>query len=108
MPYPANSVASFGLTWIGCGLAKKWIAIAPPKKIPKTKNKFQISFFQLYLKNGMLAGKQAAQMCLNDELIPNDLLPKIKSAGTVKPISGPATYQGQGCLKKSNMFCNVY
>ncbi len=44
----------------------------------------------------MLAGRQAAQICRNEEEMPNDLLPSIKSAGTVSPISGPATYQGMG------------
>ena len=39
-----------------------------------------------------------AQTCRNEELMPNDLLPKIRSAGTVSPIKGPATYQGHGCL----------
>src|SRR5690606_21400410 len=74
------------------------MAIAPPKNMPNTKNKFHTSFFQSYLKNGMLAGIHEAQMCRNDELMPNDLLPIIKSTGTVKPISGPATYHAQGCL----------
>src|SRR5690606_2924434 len=77
------------------------IAIAPPMKIPSTKNKFHTSFFQLYLKNGILAGIHEAQMWRSDELIPKDLLPIIKSAGTVKPINGPATYHGQGCFINS-------
>lgn len=38
----------------------------------------------------------AAHMCLSEELIPKDLLPISNSVGTVSPISGPATYQGQG------------
>src|SRR5690606_12000859 len=104
MPYPANSVANFGLTSIGLGFDNRLIAIAPPKKMPNTKNKFHTSFFQSYLKNGMLAGIHEAQMCRNDELMPNDLLPIIKSAGTVKPINGPATYQGQGCFINSIIF----
>src|SRR5690606_6709271 len=56
-----------------------------------------------YLKNGILAGKQEAQICRNDELMPNDLLPIIKRTGTVNPINGPATYHGQGCFKNSNI-----
>ena len=72
-----------------------------PNKIPKTKNRFQISFLQSYLKKGIFEGKQEAQICLSEELMPNDLLPIISSAGTVKPISGPATYQGQGCFSNS-------
>ena len=79
------------------------MAIAPPKKIPSTNTKFQISFFQSYLKNGILAGKQAAQMCRSDELIPKDLLPNINNTGTVSPINGPATYQGHGCFKRSDI-----
>jgi hypothetical protein len=38
-----------------------------------------------------------------EEDIPNDLLPNINKAGTVKPIKGPAMYQGQGCFKNSNI-----
>ena len=71
--------------------------------IPKTKNKFQISFFQSYLKKEILDGKQEAHICLRDELIPNDLLPNTNSIGTVNPINGPAIYQGQGCLINSNI-----
>ena len=78
------------------GFAKKLVAMIPPKNTPKTKIKFQISFFQSYLKNGISAGKQAAQTWRSDDEIPNDLLPISKRVGTVSPISGPATYQGQG------------
>src|SRR5690606_17057479 len=104
MPYPASSVANFGLTSTGLGLDNRLMAIAPPMNMPNTKNKFHTSFFQSYLKNGMLAGIHEAQTCRNDELMPNDLLPIIKSTGTVKPISGPATYQGQGCFINSIIF----
>ena len=86
---------------IGFGLARKLIAITAPKKIPATKKRFQISFFHSYLKNGILAGTQAAQICRRDELMPNDLLPKINNVGTVNPIKGPATYHGHGCLINS-------
>src|SRR5690554_1799219 len=75
----------------------------PPINIPNTKIKFHISFFQLYLKKGIFAGKQAAQACLREELIPKDLFPSSNNAGTVKPTKGPAIYQGQGCLINSNM-----
>lgn len=68
----------------------------PPKKIPKTKNKFQSSFFQSYLKKLIFEGIQAAQICLSDELIPKDLFPRMSKAGTVSPINGPAIYHGQG------------
>ena len=47
----------------------------------------------------MFAGTHAAQMCLSEDDIPNDLLPIINNAGTVSPISGPAIYQGHGFLK---------
>ena len=67
--------------------------------MPPTKNKFHTSFFQSYLKKGILAGKQAAHTCRNEEEIPNDLLPVINSIGTINPINGPATYQGQDDLK---------
>jgi hypothetical protein len=81
-----------------------------PNNMPATKNKFQDSLRQLYLKKGMFAGMQAAQICRNDEDTPNALLPIISSNGTVSPINGPATYQGQGCLIHSqncmvNYFC---
>lgn len=52
----------------------------------------------------MLAGTHEAQMWRSDELIPKDLFPIINSAGTVKPINGPATYQGQGCFINSIIF----
>jgi hypothetical protein len=50
----------------------------------------------LYLKKGILAGRQAAHIWRNDEEIPKILFPKINRAGTVRPMRGPATYQGHG------------
>ena len=47
---------------------------------------------------------QAAHTCRKDEEMPNDLLPSNNRAGTVSPIRGPATYQGQGCLIQSIKF----
>jgi len=44
---------------------------------------------------------QAAHRCLRDEEIPKDLFPSKSKAGTVKPMSGPATYHGHGCLRES-------
>jgi len=41
-------------------------------------------------------GKQMAHKWRNEEEIPNVLLPNSNKAGTVKPISGPAIYHGQG------------
>jgi hypothetical protein len=49
----------------------------------------------------MPAGIQLAQICLKELDIPNDLLPIIKRVGTVSPIKGPATYQGQGFVINS-------
>jgi hypothetical protein len=46
-------------------------------------------------------GKQAAHICRRLEEMPNFLLPKSNSAGTNKPISGPAIYHGHGCFTKS-------
>src|SRR5437868_6711588 len=69
-----------------------------PITIPPAKNKFHASFFQSYLKKEILAGKQAAQICLRLDDMPKSLLPRINSNGTIKPINGPETYQGQGCL----------
>lgn len=43
------------------------------------------------------------QTCLRLEEMPKVLLPTSNSNGTVKPIKGPETYQGQGCLRKDNI-----
>src|SRR5690606_15002634 len=93
---------------IGFGLAKKLKAITPPISIPTTKNIFQISFFQSYLKKEMLAGRQAAQAWRRLALMPKFLFPKINNAGTVSPTSGPAMYQGQGCFKNSNIYFYIF
>ena len=103
MPYPASSVVRDGWISTGWEWAKRLTANTPPIKIPNTKNRFHTSLFQSYLKKGILAGMQDAQICRRDELIPNDLFPRIKRAGTVKPISGPAIYQGHGSLIKSTI-----
>jgi hypothetical protein len=42
-----------------------------------------------------------AQKCLKLLEMPSLLLPINNSAGTDKPIIGPAMYQGQGCRRKS-------
>lgn len=65
-------------------------------KIPPIKKRFQDSFFQSYLKNGILLGMQAAQIWRRLEDMPKCLLPKINRAGTMRQISAPAMYQGQG------------
>src|SRR5688572_5276776 len=75
--------------------------------IPPTKKRFHISFFQSYLKKGILAGRQAAHTCLSDDDIPKALLPISKSNGTISPIKGPATYQGQGCFIHSRKFIKL-
>lgn len=71
--------------------------------IPPTKNKFQDSFFQSYLKNEISLGKQAAQICRKFDEMPKCLLPKINKVGTINPMIIPAVYQGQGSRKVSNM-----
>ena len=55
-------------------------------------------------KNGIFAGKQDAHICLKEDDMPNVLFPKISKVGTMRPIKGPATYQGQGCLTSSIKF----
>lgn len=69
--------------------------------MPATKNKFQLSFFQSYLKNEISAGMHIAHICLSDDDTPNALLPANSRAGTKRPISGPPAYQGQGCFRNS-------
>ena len=39
----------------------------------------------------------------HSEEIPKVRFPRISNNGTVSPIKGPATYQGQGCLIHSNI-----
>ncbi len=96
---------------ISLGFERKNVAIIPPINIPRTKNKFQISFFHSYLKKGILAGIQEAQMCLKELEMPKDLFPMINKTGTVSPIIGPATYQGHGFEIISNIlfisFCKI-
>src|SRR5215472_6185726 len=84
-----------GSTWL-LGPCKKTTATTPPSRMPATKKRFQASLFHLYLKNGISAGKQAAQICLSEDDTPKRLLPIISSRGTMSPIRGPATYQGHG------------
>jgi hypothetical protein len=69
--------------------------------MPNTKNKFHASFFHSYLKNGIPAGIQLAQMWRSELDIPKDLLPIIKRVGTVSPINGPAIYHGHGFERNS-------
>lgn len=73
----------------------------PPSKRPTAKRIFHNLSFQLYLRNGMFAGKHIAHTCRNVLDIPSILLPKSRSAGTVRPIIGPAMYQGHGRRKRS-------
>jgi hypothetical protein len=95
-PCCRRSLTRRGFKETGSGLLNHNAHIIPPITMPATKNKFQISLFQLYLKNGILPGKHAAQICLNEEDTPNDLLPRIKSNGTINPIKGPPTNHGHG------------
>jgi hypothetical protein len=52
----------------------------------------------------MVPGIQAAQMCRKEEEIPKDLFPRMSSTGTINPMRGPATYQGQGAVSDSNIY----
>lgn len=107
MPTVNKSALVASAICIGLGLANNVLARKAPITIPTTKNKFQLSFFQLYLKKGILAGTQAAQIWRNDEDIPNGLLPKRSNIGTVRPIKTPAIDQCQGFLIISiNIFSN--
>jgi len=80
----------------GLGFANTEPPMYPPINSPTTKRRFQLSFFQSYLKSEMLAGRMAAHICRKDDEMPNFLLPNKRSNGTVAPINGPATYHGQG------------
>lgn len=103
IPYPDNSVARLGLIITGLGSARKLAPTNPPIRTPVTKNKFHASFFHSYLKKGIFDGKQAAQICLRADDIPKALLPNINRTGTIRPISGPATYHGHGFFNTSNI-----
>ena len=107
IPKARKSAMVLSESWNESGFSKKLLAVMPPKNTPSTNTKFQISFFQSYLKNGILAGTHAAHTCRSDDEIPKDLLPMSKSVGTVRPISGPATYQGQG-LRMMSKSCSIW
>src|SRR4051794_18121984 len=104
MPYLFNSCIKAGLTLIACEVLKYFTAINPPITIPATKNKFHNSFFQLYLKNLMSEGMNAAHICLKFDEIPKLLLPNISSNGTTNPIRVPVIYHGHGCLINSIIY----
>src|SRR4030095_1103608 len=72
-----------------------------PTRMPPAKKRLHTSFFQLYLKKEISAGKQAAQICRKLDERPKTLFPNNKSKGTISPINGPLTHQGQGCFKIS-------
>jgi hypothetical protein len=55
----ASSVAKFWIYNYRVGFDKKNAVIIPPIKIPPTKKRFHISFFQSYLKNEIFIGMQA-------------------------------------------------
>jgi len=67
------------------------------------KNKFHDSFFQSYLKKGMLLGKHAAHMWRKLADMPKCLFPNINRVGTISPMMIPAVYQGQGWVIVSIM-----
>src|SRR5687768_16461187 len=70
MPYLLRKLMRLGFNTMGSLLFNQVATIIPPSTIPVTKNKFHISFLQLYLKKEIFAGKQAAHICLNEEEIP--------------------------------------
>src|SRR5919204_6416772 len=73
-------------------------APAAPQKMPARNARFHDPVrFQSCLKKAIPHGAIAAQRCRKLPETPNDLLPTSSSAGTVRPISGPATYHGSGC-----------
>src|SRR5690606_16723567 len=75
--------------------------------MPATKRMFHISFRQLLSlrKETLVRGRAMEQKCRKLPEMPM-LLPPIRSSkGTVRPINGPTTYQGQGCIRASlNIF----
>src|SRR5690606_17861987 len=99
----SRSFTVAGATTMGSGLLRNLVPTMPPMRMPATKNRFQASLFQSYLKNGIFDGTQAEQMCLSEEEIPRCLFPSNNKAGTVRPITAPATYHGQGWRIISSM-----
>jgi hypothetical protein len=89
------------LNAMGASEAKYWAARKEPSRTPTTNTRFHDSAFQSYFKKSKLLGTQAAHMCLNEELMPNVLFSKMRCSGTIKPMMGPATYQGHGWLTHS-------
>ena len=65
---------------------------------PATKNEVPRFAFPIVLQESKLLGTTAAHMCRKDELMPKVRLRKIKCSGTISPMTGPATYHGQGWL----------
>ena len=98
-----RSCVVFAATTIDAGLLSNCVATIPPMRIPATKKRFHACFFQSYWKNEMFAGMHAAQMCRSEDEIPKCLFPISSNAGTVRPINGPAMYQGQGWRIISNI-----
>ena len=103
MPRELNSILVASVTLILVSVVRYLFVKMPPNNTPATKNKLQISFFQLYLKNSIFPGIQAAQICLSDDEIPKVLFAINNDSGTINPIMGPETYHGHGCLINSIM-----
>ena len=81
-------------------------AAAAPAKMPHRNVRFHTpTRFQSYLKNSRPHGATAAHTCLKLLEIPNGLFPSSSNAGTMRPMSGPAMYQGSGCGNMSVMAC---
>ncbi len=60
---------------MGLGSLSHWAPTKAPNAMPTTKKRFQISFFQSYLKNLMSPGMQAAHKWRSELLMPKVLLP---------------------------------
>ena len=72
-------------------------ATMPPTRTPNTKMRFQPPcFFQSYLKYSERPGKTAAHAWRRLEDTPSGFPTAYNSAGTIRPMMGPAKYHGQG------------
>ena len=96
MPNSFIRVAAASLKAMGSCQGNTVTAKKEPIKIPPANTRFQDSLFQSWLRNSKLLGMQAAHRWRNEELMPNVRFSKIRWRGTINPMMGPATYQGQG------------
>ena len=74
------------------------------RKSPARKARFHPpSRFQSCARYSMPHGATAAQRCLKLLETPKDLFPSRSSAGTIRPMMGPAMYHGKGCGNSDDM-----